>query len=220
MSLELSGVNTEVSVENSGGEVHIETVQGEVTVTGGTKVVEASSVEGAVQVSNASGRIEVSSVNGSVEVERSSGIVMASSVNGEIVLRALESADVEASTVNGGVLYDGSIRNDGSYRFSTHNGEIECTVPENASAEVSVSTFSGEFTSDYPLQLKETRSKRFNFTLGTGSARIELESFQGTIRLRRPGNLGGKGSVYRYDAKSSPSKTKHKDKNSEEESEP
>ena len=218
MALELSGVNTDVSVQNSGGEVHIETVQGDVTVSGGTKVVEATSVEGEVRIENASGRIEVSSVNGGVSIDRSSGAVLASSVNGEITMRAVESGDVEASTVNGGVLYEGSIRSEGSYRMSTHNGEVTFVIPEKASASVEVSTFSGEFLSDFPIQLDETRhGKRFSFKLGTGSARIELESFQGTIRLRRPGEIGGRSTeVFRYEPKS----TKSKHKNSEEENEP
>ena len=215
MALNLSGVNTDVTVEDSGGEINIETVQGEVSVTGGAKVVQASSVEGEVRIANATGRIECSSVNGGVHIERSSGPVLASSVNGEITMRALESGDVEASTVNGGVSYDGAIRNDGSYRFSTHNGEVEVAVPERANATVSVATFSGEFYSEFPIQMSEQRrGKRFNFTLGTGGARIELESFQGSIRLRRPGNLGGKSSVeYRYDSKTKQTvKTKDKDK--------
>ena len=29
--------------------------------------------------------------------------------------------------------------------------------------------------------------KRFRFTLGTGSARIDMESFDGTMYLRKPG---------------------------------
>jgi len=30
---------------------------------------------------------------------------------------------------------------------------------------------------------------RFNFTIGSGSARLELESFNGDIKLCRPGRL-------------------------------
>ena len=58
------------------------------------------------------------------------------------------------------------------------------------SATVSVSTFNGEFESDFPVPLKETRKgKRFSFTLGGGSAQVSLESFQGTVRLVRPGHI-------------------------------
>jgi hypothetical protein len=36
------------------------------------------------------------------------------------------------------------------------------------------------------VTLTERRGKRFDFTLGSGGAAIDLESFQGTIRLARP----------------------------------
>jgi hypothetical protein len=52
-----------------------------------------------------------------------------------------------------------------------------------------VSTFSGDFESDFPVPLRETRKgRRFSFSLGSGSAQVSLESFQGTIRLVRPGH--------------------------------
>jgi len=188
MALQLSGVNTDISVGDSEGELELETVQGQVTVTGGSKSVNASSVDGEVLVRGATGRIECSSVNGGVRVERSSGPVVASSINGEIVLDAIRSGDVEASTVNGGVTYQGSIQDGGVYRFSTHNGDLVVVLPERAGARVSVATFSGNFSSDFPVELREAqRGKEFEFTFGNGGARIELESFQGEIRLRRPG---------------------------------
>ena len=41
-----------------------------------------------------------------------------------------------------------------------------------------------------PVTLTETRKgKRFNFTVGSGSAQVSLESFQGTVRLVRPGSV-------------------------------
>jgi len=221
MALNLSGVNTQMSVANSGGEIQIETVQGEVTVTGGSKTIQASSVDGAVHLVDATGRIECSSVNGAVEIERSSGPVVASSVNGQIVLRSIDSDDVDGSTVNGTVSYEGAIKDGGSYRFSSHNGEVSIAVPERANATVSVATYSGDFTSDFSVPLTESRhGKRFNFTLGGGGAHIELESFQGGIRLRRPGNPGGRDGVeYRYEQKTKEkskesTKTKTKAKNS------
>lgn len=192
MALELSGVNTDISVENSEAEVNAQSVQGDVSVTGGTKSISATSVEGDVRIARASGKIECSSVNAGVRVTESNGQILVSSINGEIDLTGIDSDDVEASTINGGVSYNGSLKDGGSYRFSTHNGEVAVTVPERANATVSVATFNGEFSSSFPVQLKETRrGKRFNFTIGNGSARVELESFQGEIRLRRPGDPEG-----------------------------
>lgn len=223
MALHLSGVSTDVSVENSEGEVKVESVQGDVTVTGATRSVSASSVEGEVLIRGASGRVNCSSVNGGVQVERTRGPVEASSVNGGIVLRSIQSEEVEASTINGTVSYEGAILESGSYRFSTHNGDVAVTVPEKVNATISVATFSGEFSSEFPVQLNDTRhGKRFNFTLGNGGARIELESFQGSIRLRRPGSPETKNAeAYRYEYRKSTKTVKDKHKNSgHEEDEP
>jgi DUF4097 and DUF4098 domain-containing protein YvlB len=107
-------------------------------------------------------------------------------VNGEIRLERITSPSVEGATVNGEIVYDGTIQDNGRYWFNTHNGDLVVSVPRNANVTVSVSTFNGEFESDFPVTLTGTRGKRFNFTLGGGSARLELESFGGTIRLVRP----------------------------------
>ena len=48
-------------------------------------------------------------------------------------------------------------------------------------------SFQGDFESAFPVTITERHGKRFEFTLGNGSARVELESFSGTIRLVRPG---------------------------------
>jgi DUF4097 and DUF4098 domain-containing protein YvlB len=100
---------------------------------------------------------------------------------------------VDASTVNGDIFYAGPIRSGGRYSLSTHNGDITLTVAEGTSANVAVSTFNGEFESEFPVPLSGTRKgKGFNFTLGSGSAQVTLESFQGTIELVRPGSAKDK----------------------------
>lgn len=68
------------------------------------------------------------------------------------------------------------------------------TMPENANATISVNTFNGSFESDYPVTLTgKNQRRKFSFTLGNGSARVDLESFSGDIRLARPGSHSSKG---------------------------
>ena len=192
MPLDLSGVNTHVSVVGARGPISVETVQGEVDVDGGDGLVSLQSVQGSVGLKGAKGRLEVHSVNEDVSVSNSSGEVTAETVNGDITLSRVDATSVMASSVNGELEYDGTIRNGGRYAFSTHNGGITVTVPEGSNAAVSVSTFNGEFASEFPVTLTETRKgKRFSFTIGTGSAQMTLESFQGSIELVRPGSSRG-----------------------------
>lgn len=190
IGLKVSGVHTDVKVEGIRAPITVETVEGEVDVNGGDGLVSLRSVQGSVSLRNAKGRINLNSVNEDVAVINSSGEVAAETVNGEIKLRIIEAASVEANTVNGDISYAGPIRNGGRYSFSTHNGDITLTVAEGTNASVAVSTYNGEFESEFPVPLQGTRKgKGFNFTLGSGSAQVTLESFQGTIQLVRPGNL-------------------------------
>jgi DUF4097 and DUF4098 domain-containing protein YvlB len=192
MALDLSGVNTDVSIAGARGTVKVETVQGEVEVEGGAGLVSLRSVQGRVSLSGAKGRLEAHSVNEDVHISNSSGEVTAETVNGDITLSRVDATSVSSSSVNGELTYDGTIRNGGRYALSTHNGDITVTVPEGSNAAVSVSTFNGEFASEFPVTLTETRKgKRFSFTVGTGSAQMTLESFQGSIELVRPGSSRG-----------------------------
>lgn len=188
MPLDLAGVYTDIAVTGVRGPVSAETVQGEVRVEGGNGLVSLRSVQGPVSLTGGKGRIEVSSVNEDVEVSGSSGEISAETVNGSVTLTRVDATSVAATTVNGDVAYDGPVRNGGRYGLSSHNGDLTLAVTEGTNATVSVSTFNGEFESEFPVTLTDTRKgRRFSFTLGSGSAQVTLESFQGSIRLVRPG---------------------------------
>jgi hypothetical protein len=130
-------------------------------------------------------------VDQDIHLADASGVVVSETVNGDLTLQRIESDSVDVSTVNGEIFYEGSLRTRGVYRFTSHNGDIAVAIPMAASATVNVSTFSGEFASDFPVTLQESRpGRRYCFTLGKGGARVDLESFQGTIHVFRPGTRG------------------------------
>jgi len=200
MRLSVSGVNTNVKVEGIRAPISVETVEGEVDVSGGESLISLRSVQGSVKLRGARGRISVNSVNEDVEVSNSSGDLVAQTVNGEISLQVVDAPSVDANTVNGDISYSGPIRSGGRYALSTHNGDISLTIAEGTSASVAISTFSGEFESEFPVPLRGTRKgKGFSFTLGSGSAQVTLESFQGTIRLVRPGSEEDPARKHRHD---------------------
>jgi len=189
MALNLSGVYTDIAVDGSQGEITAETVEGQVSVSGGSGNVSLKSVQGAVTLEKARGRIDLSSVNEEIKATDVSGDLAAETVNGDITLLRIESGNTEANTVNGDVTYDGTIKDGGRYRFATHDGDLRIAVPERANVGVSVGTFNGEFSACFPISLTGKQKHRFNFTIGSGSARLELESFNGDIRICRPGAI-------------------------------
>lgn len=192
-SLDIGGTYTDISVDGVRGSVSASTVQGDVSLRGGDGVISLKSVEGTVTLQDATGRVEMNGVNKGLVLHNVNGDIAAETVNGSILLDDIESSDVEAVTVNGRVTFDGTIRDRGRYRFASHNGNITVSVPEGANATVDAVTYQGSFTSRFSLPSgamdgSAARHRRINFALGTGTARIELESFQGVMTLARPGD--------------------------------
>jgi hypothetical protein len=186
MDLRINGQQVAVSVRGTEGEVTIETLGGDVLVEGGGQV-SIHTIQGGVTVRNARGRVEVWTVGQGVTLADISGDVSVETTNGGITMRGIRASSARANTVNGSIQYEGTLRPDGRYAFTTHNGAIVVHVPENADATVSAATYNGNFVSDFPVRLTGTsRDRHYNFTFGSGTARVELESFNGDIRLRRP----------------------------------
>lgn len=185
MSLEINAHSGDVGIEGTRGEIEVQTVDGRVTVSGGSGRVSLSSVEGDIVLNGASGRISISAVDGAVTVKGARGDLRVNAVDGAILLEDIDAEGVEASTVDGQIDYSGTIRDGGRYRLSSHDGDVTVTVP-SINASVSVSTYEGEFESDFPVTITGSGTrKRLDFTLGSGSARLELESFDGNVRLRK-----------------------------------
>src|SRR3989442_15403945 len=186
MALALSGVYTDITVEGSQGEITAETVQGEVKVTGGSGFVSLRSVNGEVTLEKARGRIALNTVNEGIALREASGDVAAETVSGGVRLERIESGNVEANTVNGEIVYDGTIKESGRYRFATPDGGLAIAIPENASVAVSVSTFDGDFEACFPVTLTGKTKHRFNFTIGSGGAPPQLQALHRGLQLWRP----------------------------------
>lgn len=185
--LEVHTVQGKIDVDGARGRLEANSVNGDVRVRGGRGVVDVNTVQGAVELSDAAGRIEVNSVNDRVTIRRVSGDLSVTTVNGAIGMQEIDSRAVEATTVNGGITFDGPLHADGWYELSTHNGEISLAIPEGTGARVEISTFNGHVEADFPVTLGSPEARRnVTFTIGDGGARLDLETFNGTIRLRRP----------------------------------
>lgn len=198
MPVRVEGTYNFVTIDGAQAEVFANTVRGDVIIKGGTGVVTAKSVEGEVQVDGARGKINVSSVNEKIRIANTTGDITAETVNGGITMTGIDSRSVDASSVNGTIVYEGKVADGGHYSFGTHNGDILLGLPDGANATFTIRTYSGSFSSEFTLEGYNRgdaqRGRRVTATLGKGSADVSLESFGGSIRLR-------KGTVARPRAK-------------------
>ncbi len=184
-------VSGDISVTGTKGEIEVGSVSGDVEVADGSRRVSASSVSGSVRVQRVQGDLRANSVSGDLEATQVSGDVSVETVSGELTLERIASRYVRAETVSGTVDFDGNIDNTGRYEFHSHSGDVNLVVPDGMGATISVETFSGGIDSDFPITIGPNaeigRGRRFEFTVGSGGARITAESFSGNINITKSG---------------------------------
>jgi hypothetical protein len=187
MPLTIAGTYVDISVTGSRASVSAETVRGDVRVRGGAGTITLKSIEGEVTLDAASGRATLTAVNNGIRVAGFGGELQATTVNGNVTLEGVRSSSVDVGTVGGDIRWSGAIPPSARYAFATHTGDIDVSLGPQPSTAVAVRAFDGQFRSAYPVKLprEDDRKKRFAFVLGAGSARLELETFRGTISLRQ-----------------------------------
>ncbi len=189
MPIKVDGQFNFVTIEGAQADVSADSVRGDIVIKGGTGFVTAKSIQGQIEVEGARGKVNVSSVNEGIKISDTSGDITADSVNGAITMTGMQARSVEATTTNGNISYDGTLGNDGHYQFSTHNGDLLLGIPETTNATFTVRTYNGEFRTDLPIEGASReelrRGRRVTMTLGKGNADVTLESFGGTIRVRK-----------------------------------
>jgi DUF4097 and DUF4098 domain-containing protein YvlB len=186
MAVDLWGLESDVSVDGAQNGVRVETLEGDIEITDCAGDIQIHSVEGDMRVMGSSGRLDANGTDGEVVVVGFEGDVYAGSIDGEIRLEEIDAGTVEGKTVDGDVIYDGSIRDGGRYKLTTHDGDVMVSIPAGTNATIEVATFDGEFEADFPVQITGAQGNRkFSFVIGDGSARLELHSFDGDIQLLR-----------------------------------
>jgi DUF4097 and DUF4098 domain-containing protein YvlB len=196
--LSLEGVALGVDIVGSEGEIEVTTAHGSIDVQGGRGSIILESVNGPVRLEGARGDMEIVGVSGGVTIMDCAGDIYAESVGGDLSFENVTSSDVEAGTVGGTLRYTGTIEDGGSYAFGSHAGSIWLNLPSTINAEIEALTLVGDIEIDLPgapsgpeseRGLPGLRKKEMSFEVGNGSARIEVETFAGTIRIQRTGGM-------------------------------
>ena len=149
-------------------------------------VLKLGTVSGDLIAANLDGQLELHSVSGDVRLEGGRGDVVAlETVSGDVEMLDIRSREASGNTVSGRVTFRGPILDNGVYDFSTTSGDISLNLPSSPNATLSAATFSGRFSSDLATSQSEGRRRKYRHsaTWGSGSARLDVESLSGDIRI-------------------------------------
>ena len=176
--------NVPLSLRSTSGPISAERLQSDLTVEGADAEVNVRSVSHChVHVRTMRGNVTLTDVHdGHVEINSISGDVHLNSVVGPYI-------QVESGT--GKVFYDGNFGSSGTYTFTTHTGDIEALIAQDASADFSARSIKGFVKSDVPLKPKDHSrfptelGRSFFGTVGKAASEVVLKSISGTIRLKQ-----------------------------------
>lgn len=187
-NLDVETVSAGISVEGVRGELELESVSGNVEISGETRSLEAASVSGNVIVVSIAGRSELESVSGNVIIRSSTGRVDASVVSGHVEIEGGTLDMLDAESVSGSISCTARPTENGRFNVETMSGTIEMSISPDWNADYYVETYSGAIRNSIGPEPKRTDKyapgKELRFSTGSGGARVTIESFSGSVRLR------------------------------------
>jgi DUF4097 and DUF4098 domain-containing protein YvlB len=154
------------------GEVHVENVTGPLSIHTSRTDVQIAELPGDLTFD--SDNLHVNESKGLVRVVTHSKDVDLSQIYGDSYV---ENRDARISVEPAGPF---------SVEAKDSKGDVEVTLPPNASGSVNVHTHNGDIVSDYPLpNSPEGENKTAAFTIGSGSSKIVLSSDNGDVRIKK-----------------------------------
>jgi len=172
------------------GEIEAHAQSGDIEIHDAGDRLEVETLSGDVHVDGVRGDASIHTLSGDVTLKRAASTVEVETVSGDIDLDGITSRQIRTNSTSGNLTFAGTIADGGRYEFQSHSGEIRLELPANVGAQLSLSTFSGEIESAFPITLiagehgiGAAQAKKMNFALGKGTARIIAETFSGDVTL-------------------------------------
>ncbi len=174
------------TVQNAGGNILVRNVSNGVTATAYRGDITVEESKGALSLESTTGNIVVIEA-GPAEPGDSFKV---KSNSGTISLQGLKYRQVEAGSISGSLVFNGSILSGANYSFGTSNGSIRLGLPERSAFRLAATFAAGSFSSDLPFKLLTEeiteRSKSIVVDVGSGnSAFVKLTTNNGTIGIRK-----------------------------------
>ena len=189
----LRGVGAGARTNMTSGELEASDIGGDFTVSATSGNVTVDNVRGKLTIAGTSGDFDVSRVEKDVQVDLTSGDFTLDGCNGNVVFRAA-SGDAEMTEVGGSVDASSSSGDitvmitpvgDRNFAFSTSSGDVDISYlpANNYGFKLDISTTSGSIEGDMPIKVSRVDRRRLQGVVGSGSARVEIETASGDVTI-------------------------------------
>ena len=175
---------SELQVRSDSGNVTVDSVHGDMSF---------DTVAADLSLQDVEGYLVIKSIGGSTVCTRCTGRLDATSISGNFQLLQPSMDTVRVQTSSGNILFDGSFMNRGFYVLKNYSGTIEVRFSSNDSFDVRATSLYGNVINQAPVvpdrhNMPAPRSgmaKSLFGSMNDGRARVELSSFNGTIKISK-----------------------------------
>jgi len=188
-SLELDAVSADILVSgiSASDRLKMDSVSGDADVEADTGRLDINTVSGDVVFSGQADRANADSVSGDLRLQGLSGDLNIETVSGDVKVSESRLRQIDGGTVSGDLEFIVELVGNATVDVESMSGEVTLDLPASLSATVNAESFSGSLHADFPVDIIDESGpgSRMRGKLGSGDARIEIESFSGDVRLRK-----------------------------------
>lgn len=168
-----SNLGGSVQVTTGSGQIVLENVKQEVRVSTGSGDIRATGVGGSVRANTGSGSVTVE--------ETGTGDARVNTASGDIALKSVRGL-VHAKTASGSITAEGGGKS--PWYLESVSGSINVRVPPNLGFNLRAHTVSGSISTNRPLTLQGTMSKReITGKAGNGGFLLDVSTVSGNIHI-------------------------------------
>ncbi len=176
--LSVQGLECPLVIHNENGPVSLEKCSGHTHI---------EAENGPISLRECSGEFEIDLENGPLVAEKVSGSKLeVESENSPLKIRQAAFPLVNISTENGLIYYETLPVENGEFSFSSENGRIHLSVPEDFAFELQAETENGSVTANLDAEVITEGGRRI-VRRGEGGARISVRTENGAVKISSGG---------------------------------
>jgi DUF4097 and DUF4098 domain-containing protein YvlB len=175
---------SELQVRSDSGNVTVDSVHGDMSF---------DTVAADLSLQDVEGYLVIKSIGGSTVCTRCSGRLDGTSISGNFQLLQPTMDNVRVQTSSGNILFDGGFMNRGIYVLKNYSGTIEVRFSSSDSFDVRATSLYGNVINQAPVvpdrhnmpAPRNGMAKSLFGSMNDGRAKVELSSFNGTIKISK-----------------------------------
>jgi len=189
--IELAGAEGEISTSATSGNIQVRDLKGKISLEGTSSDMQVKNLEGDLNIDCTSGEVDIEDFNGTLKSSQTSGDLEGRGIKGDVSITTT-SGDVSVEQTEGGLDLSSTSGNleaktqivsSKNYYLSTTSGEVYLSISKGAQSDLKIETTSGEISMNVPMVLKTASRNSLSGKLGSGGAKIEIETVSGDINI-------------------------------------